>query len=81
MLMSLSFALAHVDICDFANDTTPQLTFTCSKVATETLEKGVKYVQINSKNTRTTSYIFASNYVKYICGLTHFCPMFLFDPP
>ena len=61
MLMSLSFALAHVDICDFANDTTPQLTFTCSKVATETLEKGVKYVQINSKNTRTTSYIFASN--------------------
>ena len=29
--------------------------FTCSKSTIETLEKGVKYVQVNNENTRTTS--------------------------
>ena len=32
-----------------------QQTFTCSNSTIETLEKSVKYVQINNKNTRTTS--------------------------
>ena len=32
-----------------------QLTPTCSKSTIEILEKGVKYVKINDKNTRTTS--------------------------
>ena len=31
-----------------------QLTFTCSKSTTETLEKGVKYVKVNNKKPRTT---------------------------
>ena len=32
-----------------------QLTFTCSKSTTETVEKGVKYVKVNNKKPRTTS--------------------------
>ena len=28
---------------------------TCSKLTIETLEQGVKYVQVNNKDTRTTS--------------------------
>ena len=32
-----------------------QSTFTCSKSAIKTLEKGVKYIQVTNKNTRTTS--------------------------
>ena len=32
-----------------------ELTFTSSKSTTETQEKGVKYVQVHDKNTRTTS--------------------------
>ena len=30
-----------------------QPTFTCSKLTTETLEKGVKYVKFNNNDTRT----------------------------
>ena len=32
-----------------------QLTFTCSKLTTKTLEKGVKSVQANNKETISTS--------------------------
>ena len=32
-----------------------ELTLICSKSIVEALEKGVKYVQINNKNTRMTS--------------------------
>ena len=42
------------DIVVFKSSTT-QLTFTCSKSAIETLEKDLKYVKKNKKNTRTTS--------------------------
>ena len=34
---------------------TTQLTITCSKLRIETLEQGVKYVQVKIKNTRTYS--------------------------
>ena len=34
---------------------TTQVVFSCSESAIEALEKGVKYVQINNKNTRKTS--------------------------
>ena len=34
---------------------TTQLTITCSKLTIETLEQGVKYVQVENKNTRTCS--------------------------
>ena len=49
-----TFFLLHITnlpgdiVCNIAiytNNTTPQLTFTCSKSAIEILEKGVKYVQ------------------------------------
>ena len=33
-----------------------QLIFTCSKPTIETLEKSVKNVEVNNKNTRTTVY-------------------------
>ena len=33
-----------------------QPTFTCSKLTTETLEKGVKYVKFNNIDTRTRTY-------------------------
>ena len=32
-----------------------QQTFICSKPTIKTLEKGVKYVKVNDKDTRTTS--------------------------
>ena len=34
-----------------------QQTFTCSKSAIETMQKGVKYVKVNNKNIRTMSHI------------------------
>ena len=46
----------NVEIIIADKNKTTQLTFTCSKSTVETLEKGVKYVQINTKNTRTTSF-------------------------
>ena len=38
-----------------------QLALTSSKLTIETLEKGVKYVQVNNKNTRTTSLLLTLN--------------------
>ena len=38
-----------------------QLAITSSKLTIETLEKGVKYVQVNNKNTRTTSLLLTLN--------------------
>ena len=32
-----------------------QLTFTCSKLTIEALEKGLKYIQVKKKDTRATS--------------------------
>ena len=49
-----------------------QLTFTCSKSTIETLEKGVKYVQINHKDIKTTS--MTSFWCLYCWLLTYFTP-------
>ena len=57
-----------------------QLTLICSKSTIETLEKGAKYVQVNNKNTRTTSMSsmkFNAMFEK--CSLNIFNSSFLFD--
>ena len=57
-----------------------QLTLICSKSTIETLEKGAKYVQVNNKNTRTTSMSsmkFNTMFEK--CSLNIFNSSFLFD--
>ena len=54
-----------------------QLTFTCSKSIIETLEKGVKYVQSNNKNTRLRSDVFVVN-LKHI-SLFSIVPIFDFE--
>ena len=44
--------LAKICLC-LLDPIVTKLTFTCSKSTRETLGKGVKYVQLNNKNTRT----------------------------
>ena len=46
MNVLLWFLTQHANACSkLSIKTLAQLTFTCSKSATETLEKGVKYIQ------------------------------------
>ena len=45
----------YLPLYSFWEKVLAQLTFTCSKLTIETLEKGVKYIQINNKNTKTMS--------------------------
>ena len=56
-----------------------QITFTCSKSAKETLEKGVKYVQVNNPFSSVSIVDFEQVYVSWEGCLVN-CVNFLYFP-
>ena len=75
--------LTILDYCsnlDYASELmlqTTQLTFICSNSRVETLQKGVKYVQVNKKITKTTSMTSSGVFIINFEHISHLFLVFL----